>query len=117
RLYLWSACLDIMERQPLLGIGPRHFPLVAHEYGFTKGKDGHSTWMQLGAECGIPCLLLLLGFYLIIMWRLWLLSKQLFPVDPLRAMSCQMVIASLTGFLVAGQFVTMVGLEIPYYVA
>ena len=116
RLQLWTACLDIIAKQPLLGIGPHQFPQVAPEYGFSKGKEAHSTWMQLGAEGGVPCLALLLGFYLIAMWRLWLLSRQLLPIDPLRAMSCQMVIASLTGFMVAAQFVTLVGLEIPYYV-
>jgi O-antigen ligase len=117
RLYLWSACLDIMSKEPLLGIGPHHFPLIAHQYDFTKGKEAHTTWLQLAAECGIPCLLFLLGFYLITMWRLWLLSRQLLPVDPLLAMNCQMVIAALVGFMISAQFVTLIGLEIPYYVA
>jgi hypothetical protein len=44
------------------------------------------------------------------------LAHQLDDSDPSLANMCRMVIASLFGFIVAAQFVTLVGLEIPYYV-
>jgi hypothetical protein len=37
-------------------------------------------------------------------------------VSPELANSCRMVIAAIIGFMVAAQFVSLAGLEIPYYV-
>jgi probable O-glycosylation ligase (exosortase A-associated) len=116
RLYLWTACTNCMIESPLVGIGPHHFPLMADSLGFTKGKEAHSLWFQLGAECGIPCVGFLLAFYGITAVRLWKLARQLDQVAPEISDSCRMVIASLLGFFVSSQFVTLVGLELPYYV-
>ncbi len=116
RLDLWSTCLGVMSNNPLLGVGPHHFPIYAQQYGYTRGKEAHSLWLQLGAEIGVPGLALLLAFYLIAMWRLWRLARQLDDLAPGVADSCRMVIASLVGFMVSAQFVTLTGLEVPYYV-
>ena len=37
RIDLWTACLDVMVKNPVTGLGPNHWKLVAHEYGFTQG--------------------------------------------------------------------------------
>jgi O-antigen ligase len=116
RLDLWAGCIKMMSKEPLLGVGPHNFPLYAEEFGYNRGKEAHSLWLQLGAEIGIPGLALLLAFYLVAMWRLRHLAKQLDPLAPDVADSCRMVIAALLGFMVSAQFVTLTGLEIPYYV-
>ncbi len=67
RLDLWKACLEIAADNPLVGIGPRNFPLVAAKYGFSAGKEAHSTWMQGAAELGFVGVGLLLLFYLVTM--------------------------------------------------
>jgi O-antigen ligase len=116
RLDLWTGCVTLMGRHPLLGVGPQHFALVVEEFGYKRGKFAHTLWLQAGAELGIPALALLLGFYMLTMKRLWDLSKALQDVHPSAAFSCRMVIASLVGFMVSAQFVSLSGLELPYYV-
>lgn len=117
RLDLWKACLDAMLRSPVLGVGPDHWPLVAHEYGFHAGKEAHSLWIQLGAEMGLPGLGTLLGFYGCVIVRLWPLARGRWPVpDPWYNDAARMVIASITGFMVSATFVSLEGLEVPYYI-
>jgi O-antigen ligase len=116
RVDMWKTCMDLMSQHALLGIGPNNFPVLAQQYDYTAGKQAHSLWMQAGAELGVPGLGLLLGFYLVAMFRLWRLAMTIDPVAPDIANSCRMVIAALVGFMVAAQFVSLVGLEIPYYV-
>jgi putative inorganic carbon (hco3(-)) transporter len=116
RLDLWTTCGQVMVQNPLVGIGPHHFPLYSEQYGYTRGKEAHSLWLQLGAEIGIPGLAFLLAFYLITMWRLRGLAKELNAIAPDIADSCRMVIAALVGFMVSAQFVSLAGLEISYYV-
>lgn len=116
RIDMWGTCLDLTVEHPLFGIGPNNFPVLAQKVGYTAGKQAHSLWMQVGAELGIPGLGFLLAFYLITMVRLWQLAKIADPIAPDVANSCRMVIAALTGFMVAAQFVSLAGLELPYYV-
>jgi probable O-glycosylation ligase (exosortase A-associated) len=117
RLELWSNCLDIMAKNPVLGIGPRHFRLVAPQYGWPQGKEAHTLWLQAGAELGVPALLFLVLFYALCVTRLrpFLRGPGDVPDPWLQYLAC-MVVASLLGFGVSAQFVSMVGLEVPYYV-
>jgi len=48
-------------------------------------------------------------------WRLW---RDRSPDDdePWHAVAASMVITALVGFMIAAQFVSLVGLEIPYYI-
>jgi probable O-glycosylation ligase (exosortase A-associated) len=116
RLDLWQSCIHLMQQYPLLGIGPSHFPLYAEELGHTAGKQGHTLWLQVGAEIGLPGLMFLLAFYLIAMKRLWQTANEIEHDQPEVANYARMVIAALVGFMVAAQFVSLVGLELPYYV-
>lgn len=117
RLDLWRANFQVMTRHPLFGIGPHHWPEVAEEYGFEKGKEGHSLWFQTGAELGVPGLVALLAFYLIVIVRLWPYHSEHSVVpDPFYRDVARMVISALVGFAVSAQFVSITFLEIPYYV-
>jgi probable O-glycosylation ligase (exosortase A-associated) len=118
RLELWVDNVDVMLKNPLLGIGPDHWPLIAHQYGWEPGKEGHSLWLQTGAELGIPGLSLLMLFYGLCMIRLWPFArgKSQHVVDPWIRDVGRMVIASSVGFIVSAQFVSTEGLEIPYYI-
>ncbi len=118
RIDLWRDCLDVMDKQPIMGCGPNHWPLIAPNYGWKFGKEAHSLWMQTGAELGFIGLGLLLAFYGLVMFRLWKLTwKRTVVPDPFHRECARMVIAALTGFCVAAQFVSLEALEIPYYVA
>jgi O-antigen ligase len=117
RLDLWQANFKVMMQHPLFGIGPHQWPVVAEEYGFEKGKEGHSLWFQTGAELGIPGLVALLAFYLIVIVRLWPYHGEGSAVpDPFYRDCARMVISALIGFAVSAQFVSITFLEIPYYV-
>jgi probable O-glycosylation ligase (exosortase A-associated) len=117
RVEMWQTCTQIMVAYPVFGIGPRHFPLTAHEYGYAPFKEAHTLWLQVGAETGAVGLFFLAAFYGVCVVRLWPLTRAARPVaDPWFRDSARMVIASLTGFAVSAQFVSLVGLEAPYYV-
>ncbi len=115
RLAHWFACLDSLLRSPL-GVGPNHWPLVAPNYGLPR-MAAHSTWLQTAAELGFPGLLFLSSIYALCLGRLLPLTRERRPVaDPAYRHFARMVIASLAGFIVAAQFVTSEGVELPYYV-
>src|SRR5262249_1040931 len=54
RLDLWADMLDAYQRHIGTGLGPDHWQLISHEYGWPRGKDGHGLWFQLAAELGTP---------------------------------------------------------------
>jgi O-antigen ligase len=118
RLDLWGNCLDCMARYPLTGVGPDHWGLIVHEYGWPPGKLAHSLWLQVGAELGIPGLVLLIVFYGSCVLRLWPLARHgIDKFDPALSNFARMAIASLIGFAVSAQFVSLDRLELPFYVA
>jgi probable O-glycosylation ligase (exosortase A-associated) len=118
RLDLWAQCWDVMQREPVFGLGPDHFGYYANVwYGWPMGKEAHSLWFQTGAELGFIGLGFLLFFYLLTLWYLWPLTKRTFrSSEPGLQDIARMVIASLAGFIVSSQFVSLEGLEMPYYV-
>ena len=116
RIELWRDCLDALAKRPIFGLGPGHWPLVAEEYGWEAGKHAHTLWLQIAAELGIPGIACLLAFYLIAMRRLWPIARHRTPVsDPWLQHAAAMVICGLFGFIIAAQFVSLYGLELPYY--
>jgi O-antigen ligase len=117
RLEMWRICLEQIASHPLLGLGPHQFPVHAYEFGLTPGKEAHSLWLQIGAELGIPGLLFLLCFYYCCVTRLLPFARASRDVqDPWFADTARMVIAAVTGFAVSGMFVSLPGLESPYYI-
>jgi O-antigen ligase len=106
-----------MIARPVFGLGPHHFPVHAHEFGLTPGKEAHSLWLQIGAELGIPGMVFLACFYGFCMIRLWpYVWRKEGEGDPWFADTARMVIAALTGFSISAQFVSLPGLETPYYI-
>lgn len=117
RIDMWGVCANMTLAHPLFGVGPSNFPVLASSVGLTAGKQAHSLWMQIAAELGFPGLGFLLAFYLFTIKRLWSMARATERIAPAIANSCRMVIAALVGFMVSAQFVSLSGLEIPYYVA
>jgi probable O-glycosylation ligase (exosortase A-associated) len=116
RLELWTACWKSMLENPL-GVGPGHWPLVAPQYGFPLGKQAHSLWLQLGAEFGFPGLALIMTFYVLCLIRVWPMCRERTMVPDLWYRSlARMCTASLIGFCIAAQFVSVYELEHPFYV-
>jgi len=118
RVELWKACITVIEANPLFGVGFKNFGFVAGNYGFTEGKEAHTTWLQVTAEVGIIGGLSLLSGYLWTVVRLWPMSRRTRtrPV-PMEAALAFGIILSIIGYCVSAQFVTLEGLETPYYMA
>lgn len=118
RVELWAACWDTMLKHPVLGVGPDHMPLRMDQYGFRQGKEAHTLWLQIGAELGFPGVLLLMSYYGVCLVRLWPIARGKTAVaDPWLTYLARMVVASLCGFVVSAQFVSLESLESPYYIA
>jgi hypothetical protein len=118
RLDLWKDCFTLLMENPLMGCGPDHWPLHAHEFGWPAGKEAHSLWVQTTVELGVPGIMMFMGFYLVTIWRSWLLLQRMKSADDLWFTdAARMTIGALIGFMVAAQFVSLEALEIPYYVA
>jgi O-antigen ligase len=118
RLDLWRGCIDTIAQHPIFGVGPEHWGTVVSKYGYREGKLAHTLWLQTGAELGIPGLFLLLLFYGSCVWRLTSIIKSKRAVsDEWFRDAGRMVVASIIGFAIAAQFVSLYGLEVPYYIA
>jgi probable O-glycosylation ligase (exosortase A-associated) len=116
RLELWEGCWQTMLENPL-GVGPDCFPLITPRFGFRIGKEAHTLWLQTGAEWGFPGLFCLLLFYFLCLRRVWPLAREKSNVaDPRFRSLARGVIASLIGFMVSAQFVSLKGLEHPFYI-
>lgn len=116
RLDLWADCFRIATEKPIFGIGPGNFPVVAGSRGWTEGKQAHSVWMQTMAENGFPGVLALLAFFGIACVKLWPLARERQTDENRYQIAVATgIIMSIVGFAVAGQFVSLGGLEVPYY--
>ncbi len=115
RLDLWGDCWDCMQRNPVLGAGPAQWRLIVHNYGWPAGKDAHSTWMRTGAELGFPGVLFLASFFGGSCWSLWRLTRRYASSGSDLAGYARMSLAATAGFVVAGSFVSLEGLEIAFY--
>jgi O-antigen ligase len=116
RMRHWKACADSMLKTPW-GVGPNHWQFVSPNYDLPS-MEAHTYWLQTGAELGWPGLLAIVAFYGLTVWRLWPLARGRTEVsDPWLVYLARMVIAALTGFAVSAQFVSISGIEAPFYVA
>jgi putative inorganic carbon (HCO3(-)) transporter len=116
RLDYWGYCVDIIQEEPVLGIGPRQFAdSLPSRYGRTRA-EAHNLWLQTGAELGIPGLAFLLGFYGICVTQMWRIVRNKHPAHASSPHLASMVFTAITGFFVSAQFVSLSGLEVPYYI-
>lgn len=117
RIDLWRDCLQVVEAYPILGVGPANWGVIATNYGWPKGKSAHSVWMETAAENGVPGSLLLLLFFGLAAVKLWPIARQrITDENRYRVVLASGTILSIVGFTVSGQFVSVPGLEVPYYV-
>lgn len=117
RVDLWRDTLQVVADNPLLGVGPSNWRPIASQYGWTEGKSAHSVWMETAAELGIPGATLLLLFFLVPAARLWPIARE--PLTDANRDDVAIaigVVLSVVGFVVSAQFVTVTGLEQPYYI-
>ena len=118
RLVLWNQAWQTMLRFPVFGLGPRQWGNYSTTaFNWEKVKEVHNTWLQSGAELGFPGLLSLASFFGITAMHTLRLSRTRDPdTDPRQVLMAQGVLVSLVAYFVSSQFVTVYGIEVPYYV-
>jgi probable O-glycosylation ligase (exosortase A-associated) len=117
RVDLWKDCIKVIQEYPVFGVGPANWRVIASRYGWPEGKSAHSVWMETAAETGLPGALFLLLFFGTAVILLWPIARAR-PTDTnqYEIVLASGVILAIVGFAVAGQFVSVPGLEVPYYV-
>lgn len=79
RLPLWTLALDLINRQPLLGVGPLHF--AHYTTNVHNAAHPHSWILQLASEWGLLALLMVLIVIALGFRRLLLKGRQLAEAD------------------------------------
>lgn len=128
RLHLWGICIRMIAESPIVGKGPDHFIKYVQNYPvntpkglitYPQGKEAHTLWLQIAAEIGLPGVGFLGGYYGLTLLGLWKFTR----LDKSDSMgltpgaTARMVWSALVGFVISAQFVSLEGLELPYYVA
>jgi O-antigen ligase len=117
RLELWQNCFTLISREPIFGVGPTGWGTAAQEFGWGKGKEAHSLWVQTAAEVGVPALAFLTLFYGLTIKRLWPIARGKIPsADRGTAPFVTGIILCIVGFAASAQFVSLQGLEVPFWV-
>ena len=127
RLQIWSRGIGYMLQHPLLGVGPNNFgaaegtlsPFAARQqFGFgVRWNAPHNSFIQVGAELGVPGLV----FFLAVIASAFTALRRPSRHDVLaedrpgsRPELTQAVTASLIGFVVGAFFLTLAYSEMLY---
>jgi len=133
RLQIWQRGFGYMVQHPLLGVGAGNFPRaegtisplvdrVSRGKG-VKWEPPHNSYLQVGAELGVPGLLLFLAFLVSVFRALRALPVTTGPPlssgrDTLdRARLGQSLTASIIGFAVGSFFLTLAYHDMLYILA
>jgi len=118
RLVLWGQAWETLTARPLIGVGPRHWGRWAQSHYEWRGeKEAHNTWLQAGAELGFPGLIALLLIFVSPLFLLLPVARADPRLTGADGDLARMVVCGLAGFFVASQFITVYGVELPYFVA
>ena len=105
RLVMWGHGIRFMMSNPLLGVGIGQFGTAIHMYGFGRGLTAHNSFIQIGAELGLPGLIV----FIAILRFIYQLSKKGAGADFLSKADQRrfwVLRFSLTGFCVGGFFLS-----------
>ncbi|MDH7601575.1 MAG: O-antigen ligase family protein [Armatimonadota bacterium] len=62
RIYVWRSALQMIRENPVVGLGPGTFEVAYPRYAIAgPTKHAHQSYLQVGAEAGVPALLALLA--------------------------------------------------------
>jgi O-antigen ligase len=104
RIEQWKAGIGMLERHPLLGVGPFQFSDNAAEYGGIHGLQAHNTLLQVFAESGIPGGIFFALFTFYPFYRGLKIATDKTLAQTRSAIYYKFLIASLAGFWVCAFF-------------
>jgi O-antigen ligase len=104
RKQLFRDALETIARNPVMGVGPGNF--ADYRYSVL-GKEGirktwfpaHDTYMQIGAESGVPGALLYIAMVLSVFTALHIVRKRIRPGDPQAELLNQMTLCLQSALL------------------
>jgi O-antigen ligase len=121
RVRIWKRGLGYMADNPVFGVGAHNFQVAEgtispmarrQERGIgVRWGAAHNTYVQAGAEIGIPGLLLFLGLIASTFAALRRVARRTPQADPAghqRARLAQSLMAALVGFVVGAFFLSLV---------
>ncbi len=128
RLHTWGVALRIMGANPVFGVGFRNFQAAYPEYDPDplRGLQGegeraffvaHNSYLQMGAESGIPALVIFLAIFascFVTLRRIRLLAIRRFGTGWILHYA-RMFEASLFGFLVGATFLNRAHFDFAYH--
>ena len=127
RVKIWERGLGYMARNPVFGVGVRNFQVAEgtisprarlQERGIgVRWAAAHNTFVQTGAELGVPGLLLLIGMIVGAFVALSRAARRLRTSTPTRTNAprlAQSLMASLVAFVVGGFFLSFAYVDLLY---
>jgi O-antigen ligase len=120
RLKVWARGLDYMAGSPVFGVGVKNFPvaegtisplarLAERGIGVRWGA-AHNSYVQVGAELGIPGLLLFIG----LIWSAFKALGRATRPGGEAARLAQSLMAALVGFMVGAFFLSLAYTDMLY---
>lgn len=109
RKYLMLRAIQAIEEYPVFGVGARDFPTYSLVW-----RDVHMTYLQVGAEGGIPVLIIYLMFFRLAFKNLKTLRKRK-DLDPDIVLFVGALTSSLVGFVVGALFAPEFYQYFPYF--
>lgn len=120
RLAVWKRGLTYLKDHPILGLGPNNFPVAEgtisplawrQQYNIgVKWSAAHNTYLQVGAELGLPGL----AFYLLMLGSGFAAAAAARRLMPAGAAFAEALLVALTGFCVGSFFLSLAYVEFPY---
>ncbi len=107
RWLLVKAGVAMISDHPIKGVGIGQFKpaSVLYEPMLSKPGVAHNTYLEMAAEMGLPALLLFLGIILYTYRDLMRMRRRV-KEDPELSLLINALIVSMTGFVVAGNFLS-----------
>ena len=108
RLGLWEAAIQMMQSNPVFGVGPMHF---AHAEALAAAHP-HNAFLQLGSEWGVPALAIGVTLVVLVARSLWRDRNEYAPASEtdaqghLRMALVAALTAGLAHGMLSGMFVT-----------
>jgi O-antigen ligase len=105
---LFWAGLGMIADEPLFGIGPENFkPLSTYYTGLTISNIAHNSYLEIGAEMGLPVLAIFVVLLVVTFRALSRVARMRGDAD-MRALAglAEGMRIGLIGFLVAGTFIS-----------
>jgi hypothetical protein len=107
RLAIWTQGLSLVAENPLCGVGAGQFATsLGQRFGPSAWITAHNSFIQVGAELGVPALLV----YLAILVRIWKNTSVVPDIFIMQREACRSMLHgvrhSLVVFLVCGFFLS-----------